>query len=100
MPAAEFFHSLTEADQAKLLALFRWFAEQWRISNREKFKKVEGSDGLFEFKSHQLRFIGAYGARAEFVVAHGLRKKQDRLPPEAQATALRILKEDAQRHRL
>lgn len=78
-----------------MLALFRWFAEEGRIQNREKFKKIEDSDGLFEFKNFQIRFIGTIRGR-EFVIAHGLQKKQDKLPKEALKTAQRILEEDCE----
>lgn len=89
LPAREFFLSLSVSDKAKVVALFSRFAEVGRIESREKFKKV--ADDLWEFKSHQLRFIGDFRPGRVFVVAHGVRKKRDDLRPEDLEKAKRIL---------
>lgn len=59
------------------MALFKLIADSGWINNREKFKKLE--DGVYEFKSFQLRFLGDFDGRGRFVVVHGLRKKKDKL---------------------
>ncbi len=89
----EFFLSLDAADQAKMLALFRMLAETGRIPNREKFKSL--GEGLFEFKSFQLRFLGDFRPGRRFVIAFGLRKKKDKLDRADIETAVRILRESA-----
>src|SRR5262245_56352296 len=89
-PGCEFLESLSEADQAKVLALFRLFADTGQIKNREKFKKLV--DGFFEFKSFQLRFLGDFRHGFRFVVATGVRKKKDKANPIDIETALRVLK--------
>ena len=50
------------------------------ISNPEKFKKLEGSDGIFEFKSFQIRLLcfWAPGAGRRLIVCMGLIKKRDK----------------------
>ncbi len=80
--------------------LFERLAEHGRINNREHFKKLENRDGhaIWEFKRHQIRFLGAYGPGRQFVVAHGLVKKQDKLRTADLARTARILTEHLERH--
>ena len=95
-PAREFFLELKPADRAKIQAQFNLLAKQGRIDTRERFRKLETRRGwaLWEFKSFQLRFIGTYSRIASaFVVADGLRKKQDRHRSRDLDRAVRILDE-------
>jgi hypothetical protein len=92
MPAREFFLTLSQDDQDKVNALFRRFAETGQMQNREKFKALGG--GLFEFKSFQIRFLGDFRPGKRFLVAHGLQKKQDVIPPSDLKIALRVLAEN------
>jgi phage-related protein len=80
LPAKQFFDRLDAKDQRKLMVLFQWLADHGKIFNEEKFKKIEGTDGLFEFKSFQIRMPGFFGVRGSFVVTHGFRKKRDEAP--------------------
>lgn len=91
MPARAFYLDQSEGDRAKLLALFKRLADFGVIANREKFKKVE--DDLWEFKSFQLRILGAFRPNRIFLLAHGVRKKKDDLTRGDIDTARRILKE-------
>jgi hypothetical protein len=95
LPAQEFFLSLDASDQRKIAALFQWLASEGRVPNREKFKGlgVQGG-GLWEFKSFQIRFLGDFRPGARFLVALGLRKKQDALRPADVQAAVRILAEN------
>lgn len=97
-PARSFFHELSEGDRAKIQTLFDRLATMGEIRTRERFKKLENRRGwaLWEFKSFQIRFIGAFmpeRAKREFVVAHGLRKKKDRLGESDLERAVRIINE-------
>ncbi len=90
--------SLSEGDQARVLALFRRLAETGRIVNREKFKKLGsmaagGGSEIWEFKSFQVRFLGDFRRGGRFLVAHGIRKKEHNLRPADIEIAVRILKE-------
>ena len=95
-PARKFFLELRPAGRAKIQAQFNLLAKQGRIDTRERFKKLETRRGwaLWEFKSFQLRFIGTFSriVRA-FVVAYGIRKKQDRHRTRDLERAARILDE-------
>lgn len=80
MPAKDFYdNNLSDKERRKLRAPMELLAETMRVSNREHFKKIEGTEELFEFKSHQVRLIGFFLPGGRFVLAHGIRKKQDRL---------------------
>ena len=69
---------LDEGDRAKVQAVFNRLADYGKVNSRERFKKLGERDGqaLWEIKSFQLRFIGTFSPKKEFVVAHGLRKKR------------------------
>lgn len=94
-PARSAFLALSDGDKAKMIALFSLLANTGRISNREKFKCLGESGGnLWEFKSHQLRFLGDFRPGRRFLVAHFVRKKSDRHQSSDIGHALRIMRED------
>jgi hypothetical protein len=90
MPARNFFLAQSDGDRAKLLALFKRLADFGLINNREKFKKLEGE--LWEFKSFQLRILGAFRPDGIFLLAHGVRKKKDEHSKADLEAARRILR--------
>lgn len=105
MPARDVYFALSDSDQARVNALFHLLADQGRISNREKFRQLGEKAGqkarsLWEFKSFQIRFIGAFRPGGRFIVAHGLdNKKKDDLPKSEIEKAVRILDEHDSRER-
>ena len=94
-PAFEFFEQLSEKEAAKVQALFERLAEHGQIKNNEQFKKLGDRQGhaILEFKSYQLRFLGAFTSGRRFLVAHGLRKKKNKHRPADLDRAARILTE-------
>lgn len=97
-PAHDYFKGLEDGDKAKLNALFGRLAEDGKILNHEKFRKLGQQGGkkyshLWEFKSFQLRFLGDFRGN-RFIVAHGTRKKKDELPDGDKSTTVRILAEN------
>lgn len=74
----EFLEELDASDRRKLDVLFEYLGEQGRISNKEKFKKLEGTDGLYEFKSFQIRLICFYTSDKRVIVCRALKKKRDK----------------------
>jgi hypothetical protein len=94
MPAKDFYdNDLSDAERRKLLPPMVRLAETRLVSNKEHFKKIEGTEELWEFKSHQVRLIGFFLPGGRFVLAHGLRKKQDRLAAKDIKLADEIRKE-------
>ena len=95
--ARDFYMELELQDRAKVQALFGRLADlgPTGLQNREKFKFLDDIRGerLFEFKSFQLRFLGAFRPGQRFIVVYALRKKQDNLPPSSLETAAATLKQ-------
>ena len=92
-PGRDFYERLEKAEKAKLYSPMKELAEKGRVPSRERFKKLGNLQGqaLWEIKSFQLRLIGTYSPRREFVVAHGLKKKQHELRPSDMKIAARVL---------
>lgn len=81
-PAGEFLDELPASDRRKLDVLFEMLGEHGQIRNREKFKKLEGSDGIFAFKSHQIRIPCFFAPDRRVILCFGLIKKQDKYSRE------------------
>jgi len=93
-PACEFFDGLSLLDKAKLMALFQIAGDHGKFHNPEKFGDL--GDGLYEFKSFQIRMPFAYAKneRGLILITHGFVKKKDRTPEEEITRAWRIYNED------
>jgi hypothetical protein len=78
-PAGDFLDSLSGADRQKLDVLFEYLGNHGRLSNREKFKKVENSAGIWEFKSFQIRVLCFFAPGKRVMLAAGAIKKKDKL---------------------
>ena len=72
-----FLNALDSSDRKKLRVLFERMGDFGVLHNREKFKKLEGSDGIFEFKSFQLRLL-CFFVGDRVVICRGLLKKKDK----------------------
>lgn len=72
-------------DSQKVEALLKVVTSTGVPRNPTKAKRVEGSDGVFEFKSFQVRILWFYHpnprARMVIVMASAERKKKDKLTP-------------------
>lgn len=77
-PVGDFLDSLAASDRKKVDTLFELMGEKGRITNDQKFKKLEGSDKIFEFKSFQVRLLCFFAGSGRLVVCRGLIKKRDR----------------------
>lgn len=77
-PAGEFLDSLAAADRRKLDVLFERLGNHGKIQNREKFKKIDGSDSIWEFKSFQIRIFCFFAPKRRVMLAYGVRKKKDK----------------------
>ena len=70
---------LESSDRQKLDVLFEYLGNHGRLSNREKFKKVENSAGIWEFKSFQIRILCFFAPGKRVMLALGVIKKRDKL---------------------
>lgn len=92
-PADDYFQSLSSMDKQKLGVLFERFGHCGAISNKTKFKKLEGSDGIFEFKSFQIRLLCFFapGSRpAQLIITNGVTKKDGKHDRETIRRAERL----------
>jgi|ERR1017187_2734161 hypothetical protein len=95
-PGFEFYRDeLTEKEQAQMLRLFNKMAEQGRIANKEQFKRIEGTDKLWEFKNFKIRMPCYFLPGNLVVITHGFRKYRDRIDPGEIGRAESIMREDA-----
>src|SRR5260370_33000364 len=92
--ACEFFDGLSELDKAKLMALFLIAGDHGKFHNPEKFGDL--GDGLYEFKSFQIRMPFAYAKkeRGLILITHGFIKKKNKTPKDEITRVLRIYDED------
>jgi hypothetical protein len=74
----QFLDELDASDRRKLDVLFCLMGDKGRIATPEKFKKIEGSDGIFEFKSFQIRLLCFFTRDSRVIICKALRKKKDR----------------------
>jgi mRNA-degrading endonuclease RelE of RelBE toxin-antitoxin system len=77
-PAGDFLDELEKPDRRKLDTLFERLATTGRIDNREKFKKLEGSDQIWEFKSFQIRIPCFFTRDKRVILLFGLVKKKNK----------------------
>jgi hypothetical protein len=83
-PTLDFLREQNEikpSEVSNLAALLERTAFQGPPKNDEKFKKVEGSDGIFEFKSYQLRLYCFFDEGSVIICTNGAVKKRDRANP-------------------
>ena len=94
VPASEFYDGLSLLNKAKLMALFRIAADHGAFYNDQKFGDLK--NGLFEFKSDQIRMPFAYAKneRGRILITHGFIKKKNKAPKEEITRAWRIYEED------
>lgn len=79
-PAADYLEGLSPADRQKVDTLFALMGDRGEIRNNEQFKKLEKSDGIFEFKRFQVRLLCFHAKTSpkKLVITHGVTKKQDK----------------------
>ena len=89
--ALNYFESLSEKLQIKLLELFKLMADMGEIKNKEKFN-YEG-DKIYAFKPKPHRFLCFFFEGKKIIVTHAFCKRMPKLPMQEKERAL-ILKHD------
>lgn len=80
-PAKEYFDKLfrrSKIDWEKIIRPINRLADFGEVSNREHFKKIEGTD-FWEFKSFQIRMPCFFLPGRRVIITHGFSKKEDRI---------------------
>ncbi len=78
--ALKFLESLSEKEQVQLAALFQRLADTGKIWNEQKFKHLEGTDSIFEFKTNENRVLCFFFVGKRVVLTHGFKKRQAKTP--------------------
>jgi len=86
----EFIDGLERPDQKKVVALLRRAADFGPPVNEEKFKKLN-SEGIYEFKSYQVRIFCAFEKGRIIILTHGFVKKSGKTPRNEIERATRLL---------
>lgn len=79
-PARAYLDELDPRERQRIDSLFELMCMRGEIRNKEHFKKLEGSDGIFEFKRYQTRVLCFFGkgSPARVVLTNGVTKKSDK----------------------
>ena len=75
-PTYDFLETLSASNRRKVDHLFQLMGEKGQIKNKERFKKLEGTNGIFEFKSHQIRLL-CFLVGSKVVICRAVMKKRD-----------------------
>jgi len=90
-PAEVFYLSLSPVAKAQIATLFKRLADTGKISNRRKFKQVQGD--IFGFKTASGVRISCYQDRRCWFLLHGFHKSGDFWPSGEIIRAQNLLKE-------
>lgn len=91
-PVLDFFHEQAQLHRENLTrfgALLTDVARHGARPGDPRFKRVAGTDGLFEFKVYQLRVFCFWGEGREIICTNGFVKKQERSDRDAIKTAVK-----------
>ena len=77
-PAGAFLAGLSDGDRQKFDVLFERLGNEGRIANQEHFRKLDGTDGIWEFKRFQLRLFCFFAPDKTVYLLYGLTKKKDK----------------------
>lgn len=86
--ALDYFESLDERGQVKLLELFELIGNVGEIKNKIKFNN-EG-DKIYAFKPQPHRFLCFFFAGKKIIVTNAFHKKTDKLPMNEKRKALMV----------
>lgn len=96
-PAGEFLDGLENANRRRLQVLFERLGEMGKINNVELFKKLRDTEGIFEFKRHQIRIPCFFTRDKRVMLCFGVIKKKDDLKSEDIKRAERYAKQFLER---
>lgn len=80
IPAEEWLDSIDEKSQIKFAALFKLLGDAGKIWNEQKFKHLEGSEQIFEFKVDSNRVLCFFFVGQRVILTHGFVKKSAKTP--------------------
>ena len=93
--AFEYAQSLDRAELKKMTALFMAIGDRGELRNEQKFR-YEG-DKIYALKPKPHRFMSFFYAGGKLIITSAFVKKQDKLPPNEKARALKCKQDYEQR---
>jgi mRNA-degrading endonuclease RelE of RelBE toxin-antitoxin system len=97
MPASDEWESLDMQRQESFRALFRRLVRQGELLSEDQFKKLTGTEGLWQFKRSQFRIL-ACRREGDILVLAVVRKGSQKLPLADRRRAEGICKDDRGGH--
>jgi hypothetical protein len=95
LPAKEYFDSLDIQPKVKLLALVKYIADNGRLFDETKFRIVEYSQRIYEFKPMAERFFAFFAGGRLIIISNAYRKKGQKVDRRELSRAI-ALKQDYQ----
>ena|SRR3990167_550433 len=86
--ALDYFESLDNACQMKLLGLFELMGDIGEIRNKEKFRYED--DKIYAFKPQPHRFLCFFFSGHKIIVTNAFHKKTDKLPIKEKERAVKL----------
>ena len=86
-----YYQRLDQKQRVKLLNLVKLIGDEGKILNKEKFRN-EG-DKIFAFKPQPDRFLCFFFEGGKIIITNAFVKKQDKLPANEKARALRHMRD-------
>ena len=93
--AYEFFEQSSEAEQDKIIALFRLMGDRGKIFDETKFRNED--DGIFAFKYQQNRYLCFFFKGGKIIITNAFIKKSQKMPVREKSRALSIQKNYSKR---
>lgn len=79
IPAKEYLEELSLDVKVKLVALVKYMAEQGKIFDITKFRMVDATEKIFEFKPLSYRFFSFFCEGRKIIITNGYRKKTQKV---------------------
>ena len=79
MPAKDYFEKESLDIQVKLAALVKYIADNGRLFNITKFRKVDSEDKIFEFKPTSHRFFSFFFRGGKIIITNAYMKKTQKV---------------------
>lgn len=86
--ALDYFESLDDGNQIKLMGLFELMGGLGEIRNKEKFRYED--DKIYAFKPQPHRFLCFFFTGHKIIVTNAFHKKSDKLPQNEKERALKF----------
>lgn len=93
IPAKEYLEELSLDVKVKLVALVKYIAEHGKIFDITKFRMVDATEKLFEFKPLSYRFFTFFCEGRKIIITNGYRKKSQKVSGRDLARAISIKKD-------